>query len=190
MIQITKTSDVLVKKNIINRITDIPGGVSILLSTLVAGSYVLEGTPLSAPSSGKRTVCKQAVILTGSSTTAIKVAELTHNFKVGDFIGTKTAGKAYAITSITNASGVDTLNVGTAIDTPSTGGFIYEMAAEAASNTSALKNVADVILKEAFQVPATTQVIFIADAYLRADVVENCIGSEYLATMDIKVVKY
>lgn len=190
MIQIVKTSEKLTKKNIINRISDIPGGVSLTLADLVVGSVVLEGTPLSAPSSGKRTVCKQAIILAGSTTTAIKVEELTHNFKVGDFIGTKVGGKAYAITGITNSAGVDTLAVGTAIDTPVAGGFIYEMAAEAATNTSALKNAADVILKTAFQVPASTQVIWIADAYVRADVLEGCIGSEYLATLDVNEIKY
>jgi hypothetical protein len=29
-----------------------------------------------------------------------------------------------------------------------------------------------------------------ADAYLRADVVEDCIGDLYLATLDVKEVKY
>jgi len=65
------------------------------------------------------------------------------------------------------------------------------MAAEAALNTSALMNAADVILKEAFEVPSTTQVIFVADAQVRADVLENAIGSEYLVTLPgVIVVKY
>lgn len=191
MQQIVKTSTGTLAKNILNRISDVPGGVSLVMSTLVAGNIVPEATPLSAPSSGLRKICKQAVILATSTTTAIKVTEGTHHFKVGDFIGVKTAGKAYAITSITNSNGVDTLNVGTAIDTPTTGDFVYEMAAEAASNTSALMNEADVILKEGFTVPSTAQVIFIADAFIKADVVENCIGSEYLATLSgINVIKY
>lgn len=61
-----------------------------------------------------------------------------------------------------------------------------------ASTTSGatLKNAADVILKEAFQVPSTSQVIWIADAFIRADVVESFIGSEYLATLDVREVKY
>ena len=141
MQQITKNADVLTKKNILNRISDIPGGVSIRLSTLVAASYVLEATPLTAPSSGKRTVCKQAVLLTGSTTTALKVTSLSHNFKVGDFVGNSVGGKAYAIASITVASPIDTLNLGTAIDSAVTGSIIYEMAAEA-STTDATMNIA------------------------------------------------
>jgi len=292
---ITKTTQTQVGKNIVNRLTDVRGGVSLTMADLVAGSYVKEGTPLSAASSGARTVCKQAIVLTASTTTAIKVTELSHNFKVGNFIGTKVGGKAYAITSITNASGVDTLNVGTAIDTPVVGGFIYEMAAAstgldatlnlayandtatgltdgptsvstggtpqatdatvvgtvgaggagditvtvssdmfvnevitvavANSDTASivatkirtalsanavvlayfdvsgvaadvvlthkavtaygavLENAAEVILKNAFEVPAISQVIFITDVNIRADVLADVIGSEYLATL-------
>lgn len=190
MEQVQKASSSTTKKVIINRISDIPGGISLVLSTLVAGAIVVEGTPVSAPASGKRTICKQAKILAESTTTAIKVTSGTHNFKVGDFAGVKTLGKAYAITGITTTSGVDTIAVGTAIDTPTTGDFLYEMAAEAATNTSALKNEADAILKEAFVVPSTSQVIYFADAYLRADVLANEIGSEYLATLNVVEVKY
>jgi len=190
MIQIQKTSDTLTKKNIVNRVSYIPGGVSLALTNLVAGNVVPEGTPLTAPSSGLRTICKQAVVLTGSTTTAIQIEEGTHQFKVGDFIGVKTGGKAYAITDISNASGIDTLTVGTAIGTPVVGGFIYEMAAEAAATTSALKNTADVILETAFIAPSVTNIIFMNDALLRADVLQNVIGSEYLATLDVKEVKY
>ena len=114
---ITTTSDVSVKINILNieNARDIPGGASVQLSTLINGNIIEQGTPLSAPSSGVRSVCKQAVILTGSTTTAIKVTNGKHNFNVGCFIGTKTGGKAYAITDIETASGVDTLTVGTAM---------------------------------------------------------------------------
>ena len=190
MRQITSASEKITKKNIINRISDIPGGISILLATLVVGRVVQEATPLTAPASGKRTVCKQAKILAGSTTTAIKVEELTHHFKVGEFIGTKLLGKAYAITSIDNAAGVDTLNVGTAIDTPTTGDFIYEMAAEAASNTSALENTPEVIVKSPFEVPSLAQVIWMGDALMRADVAEASIGSVYRATLDVNEIKY
>jgi hypothetical protein len=191
MKQIISASEKLTKKNIINRISDVPGGVSLLLSTLVVGSIVAEGTPLSVPVDGKRTVCKQAIILAGSSTTAVKVEAGTHHFKVGDFIGTKSNGKAYAITSITTASGVDTLNVGTAIDAVVTGAFIYQMAGVAALNTSVLLNAANVILKEGFEVPSESQVLFIADAFVKADIHNNVIGSEYLATLKgVDVIQY
>jgi len=191
MIQITSTSEKLAKKNIINRISDVPGGVSVVLSTLVVGNVVAEGTPLSAPTNGKRTVCKQAKVLAGPSTTEIPVEAGTHHFKVGDFVGSIVGGKAYAITEIPTANGIDTITVGTAIDLPVEGAFIYEMAAEAAADTSALKNTPDAILKEAFEVPSAAQVIYVVDAFLRADVVQSCIGSVYLALLKgILEVKY
>lgn len=191
MQQIVSTSDKLTKKNIINRISDIPGGVSLTIADLVAGKIVEEATPLSVPSSGVRTVCKQAKILSGSTTTVINVDTDLHNFKVGDFLGTKSLGKAYAITIVADqGDGTTKITVGTAIDTPATGDFVYEMVEEAASNSSVLENVADVILKEAFQVPSVTQVIWIKDALLRADVVEDSIGSEYLSSLDVNEVKY
>lgn len=190
MQQITKTSDKQTKKVIVNRISDVPGGISLDLSNLVAGKTVVEGSALSAPTSGKRSICKQAKVLAGSTPTAINVESASNQFKVGDFIGTKVGGKAYAISAITTLNGVDTIAVGTAIDAPTIGGFVYECAAESALDTSALKNAADAILKEAFDVPSTSQVIYMADAYLRADVLANEIGSEYLATLDVVEVKY
>ncbi len=183
MQQIVSTSTALTKKNIINRIADVPGGVSLATSNLVAGKIVEEAAPLTKPATGVRTVCKQAIVLAGSTTTAIKVASDTNMFKVGNFAGTKVLGKAYAITGIATASGIDTITVGTAIDTPVTGGFIYEMDAEAASNSSALENEPAVIMKDGFVVPSATQVILIRDAYTRADVHAGRIGSAYLATL-------
>ena len=183
MQQITKASELLVKKNVINRVTDVPGGCSIAVSNLVAGSYVEEGTPLTAPATGVRIVCKQAKVLANPTATVVQVAEKSHNFKVGDFIGTKLLGKAYAITTITNASGIDTLTVGTAIDTPTIGDFIYEMEAESASNTSALKNTPEVIVKSPFEVPSTTTLILQKDALVRADIHAGVVGSVYLATL-------
>jgi hypothetical protein len=208
MQQITKTAEKLTKKNIINRISDVPGGVSLVLSTLVPGNAVLEGTPLSAPSSGIRSVCKQAQILTGSSTTVFRVKAGMHNFKVGDFIMRIAGGLAYAVTAVaTNVGAVnaaditakyantgdlyDTITIGTAVESATVGGYIYQAAAQSASTTSALLLAADTIIKEAFVVPAAaSQVIWMADAYIRADVVEGCIGSLYLATLDVNEVKY
>jgi len=188
---ITATTDVSTPINILSRgrTRDIPGGGSIKQSTLISGNVVDMATPVTDPTSGVRTVCKQAVILTGSSNTAVKVTNGKHNFKVGDFIGTKEAGKAYAITGITTANGVDTLNVGTAIDTVTTGGYIYEMAAEAASNTSALKNVPTAITGVAFKVD-TSKVMVAIPLYCDATITD-VIGSVYLGYLKgITVVKY
>jgi len=191
MIQITKTSDKITKKNIVNRYGDIPGGVSVVLSDLPVGAIIPEATPLSVPSSGKRSICKSAVILTGSSTTVFKVASETNQFKVGDFLMRIVGGLAYAITVVTdNGDETTSLTVGTALESATVGGYIYQAAAQSATTTSALKYTADVILKEGFVVPSASQVIWIADAYLRADVVESSIAPLHLATLDVKEVKY
>ena len=179
---ITSTTDATARIVVINRVSYVPAGVSLALSTLIAGNILLEGTPLTAPASGARKVCKQAIILAGSTTTAVKVASDRHHFKVGDFIGTKTAGKAYAITSIATASGVSTLTVGTAIDAVTEGAFIYEMAAEAASNTSALKNTPKIILGSNTTV-GSNMAIQTEPALIRADVYAGNIGSEYIALL-------
>lgn len=306
MDQITKASDKLTKKYIINRISDIPGGVSVVLSTLVAGSTVLEGTPLTAPSSGLRTICKQAIILAGSTTTIFRVETKTHNFKTGDFVMQGAGGVAYACTvaiAVGTASGItyDTITVGTALESAVAGTVIYEAAAastglddtlniayandtasgltddatsdaiigavpdatiatvagtvgaagagdvtvtvssdlfddvvlsvavanddtatiaagkfrqamqanailmnnfeisgegvqvilarKVAATGAVLENAADVIIKEAFTVPSNAKVIFIADAFIRADVVENAIGALYLASLDVNEIK-
>ena len=69
MQQIRSSADVSTKKNIIDRIGYVPGGVSLVISTLIAGNCIPEATPLSAPSSGKRTICKQAKLESASNTT-------------------------------------------------------------------------------------------------------------------------
>ena len=179
------------KKNIINRISDVPGGVSLTLADLVAGKVVEEANPLSAPATGKRTVCKQSKILTGSTTTILQVDSDTNNFKVGDFVLRIEGGLAYAVTDITdNEDGTDAITVGTALESATVGEFIYQADAESATTTSALENKADCILKEAFQVPEDAQVIWMADGFYRADVVEASIGSLYLADLDVNEVKY
>lgn len=176
------TSDVSVKINIVNieRSRDIPAGASVQLSELIDGNVVEQAVCLSAPTSGVRSVCKQGTVLTGSTTTVINVATGEHNFKVGEFIGTKEGGKAYAITDITETSGVDAITVGTAIDTPVTGEWIYEMAAEAATDTSAFKNIPVCIGGKAFKVDQT-KLMEAIPAYVGASVVGGVIGTAYLA---------
>ncbi len=170
MQQIVSNSDKLTRKNIINRISDIPGGVSLTLADLVVGEVVPEGTPLSAASSGKRTVCKQAKLLAGSTTTVFVVESDTHNFKVGEYLMQQTGGNAYAITGIVdNGDGTDDITVGTALEAATAGIFIYQSSATGAA-AGALSNEAEVILKSAFEVPSASQVIWIKDAYVRADV--------------------
>lgn len=183
MQQITTSSDKLTKKNIVNRQQAhmIPGGISVDLSTLSAGVVVPEGTPFSAPASGLRKVCKQALILAGSTTTVFKIGTDSNPFAVGEFAGRQTGGLAYAITDITdNGDGTTDITVGTALESATAGGFLYEMDAESSTTTSALENEPDCILAHAFQVPTTAQVIFKADGIVDGEVLEGAVGSEYL----------
>ena len=183
MQQITSTSDKLTKKNIQNRqlAQMIPGGVSIDLSTLAAGVVVPEGNPLSAPSSGLRKVCKQAKILTGSTTSAYIIDADSNPFAVGEFIGVQTGGLAYAVdTIVDNGDGTVTVSPSTALESATVGGFLYEMAAESSGTSSALENEPDCVLAYAFEVPSTVQVIFEQGGILIGTVIEGAIGGEYL----------
>ncbi len=183
MQQIQTTSDKITKKNIINRISDVPGGVSMTLADLVAGQVVQEAVPLSAPASGKRTVCKQAKLLAGSTTTVFVVDSQLHNFKVGEYLMQAVGGLAYAITDITdNGDGTSAITVGTALESGTAGVFIYQSSATGAT-AGALSNTAKVILKSGFEVPSVAQVIWMKDAQVRADVYAGVIGPLYLATL-------
>ena len=183
MQQIVTTSDKITKKNIINRVSDVPGGVSLTLADLVAGQVVQEAVPLSAPSSGKRTVCKQAVLLAGSTTTVFVVDSQLHNFKVGEYLMQAVGGLAYAIDTITdNGDGTTDIEVGTALESGTAGVFIYQSSATGAT-AGALSNAANVIMKDGFEVPSVAQVIWIKDAQVRADVYAGVIGPLYLASL-------
>lgn len=181
MRQIQSNSDKITKKNVLNRVSDVQGGVSLNLSNLVAGQIVEEGTPLTAPTAGKRTVCKQAKLLTGSTTTVLVVDSASHNFAVGDIVMQQVGGVGATITDVTdNGDGTASITVDTALESATAGVFIYESSA-AGATAGALANTADVILKDGFEVPANQQVIYIRDAYVRADVHADVIGPLYLA---------
>jgi hypothetical protein len=187
MRQITSNQDKITKKHIINRISDLPGGISLTVADLVVGNVVYEATPVSAPTDGKRTVCKQAILLTGSTTTVFRVESGTHHFKTGEYIMQATGGAAYAGTvalAVGEVDGVtyDTITVGTALESATVGTFIYQSSATGAT-AGALSNTADAILKHPFEVPSYTEVISVKDVHLRADVVANVIGPLYLATL-------
>lgn len=124
------------------KVADAPMGVSVSTAELVNGSVLLDCSVLAEPSSGICKVQKFAKAETGSTTTSIKVKTAGNQFKVGDIIGSKTGGKAYAITEITSDSGtgLDTMTVGTAIDDP-TGGYVYQMS-ETSTGVDATLNIA------------------------------------------------
>jgi hypothetical protein len=141
MQQISTSSDVKGRKNVLHRIADVPGGISMELASLVAGLIVNEGSPLAAPSSGLRKLCKAAKVLTGTTTSALKVANGAHHFKVGDFVCTKIGGLASAIATITTSNGVDILNLVGTIEALSAGDWIYQAIA-AATGVDATLNIA------------------------------------------------
>jgi hypothetical protein len=192
MKEVVITQDVSTPINIINieRGRDIPGGCSVVQSTLITGNIIPQGTPLSAPASGVRSVCKQGKTLAGSSTTVKKVATGEHNFKQGDFLCTKEGGLAYAISSITSSNGVDDITVGTAIEATTTGDFVYEAAAQSTGTTSAFKNIPVAVLGAAFKVD-TTMLIQALPAYVACSVKSGVIGPLYLAYLkNIDAVAY
>lgn len=191
MQKITTEQTVNARKLVINRVSYVPAGISLALANLVSGVVVPEATPLTAPSSGLRTVCKQAQVLTGSTTTVKKVITGEHHFKVGDFLTSGAGTPSYAITEITSSAGVDDITVGTAIGVTAEGTFIYE-AVDEQGTTSVLENTPDTILQDAFIVPpASTTVLQLGVSLIRADVLEDAIAPEYLALLpNIAVVKY
>lgn len=185
MQEIKVTSDVSTRINIVNieRARDIPAGASIELASLVNGSVVEQANPLSAPSNGVRKVCKQAKILTGSTTTVFKVETMYNQFKVGEFVGRIVGGLAYAITDITdNGDGTTDITVETALEDATVGQHIYQMAAESGTTTSALLNTPVCILGKSFQVDQT-KVMEDRPAYIAASVIEGSIGSVYLSEL-------
>lgn len=167
------------EKNIKTVIADIPAGISLDTSTLVQGAIVIEGNPVSAPVNGLRKICKQAEILSGSTTTAVKVATDKNQFKVGDVIGTG-GGKSYTISSIAVSNGVSTLTVGTAIDAVTTGKHIYEYTADAASG-AVLKNTPVAILRDAFIVNSDPFVM--NGGVTHANIMSDKIGSVYVGLL-------
>lgn len=192
MQNITTNQTIDARKLVINRVSYIPAGVSLALANLVSGIVVPEATPLTAPSGGVRTVCKQAQVLASSTTTVKKVNTGEHHFKVGDFLTSGAGTPSYAITTITSAAGVDDITVGTAIGATAEGTFIYE-AVDEQPTTSVLENTpGDCILQDAFVVPAAgTMVLQLGVGLVRADVLEDAIAPEYLALLPhVAVIKY
>lgn len=87
-LQIKRKKDSRVVKCVLQRVADIPGGVTVMTSNL-GGKGLFEGTPLGKGSDGLFKVCKTAQIVTtaASSATSYDVAK-GHHFKVGDRFAT------------------------------------------------------------------------------------------------------
>lgn len=137
---VQRKKDTRVNKCFLHKIADIRGGVQIDASEL-AGDALLEGTVISAPSSGVCHVVKTARLTANAANdaTTYKVAK-GHHFKVGDVIMLATSAKAYAITAIDQSNaGYDELTVGTTLGVAASTGDQLMQAAAAGASGSALK---------------------------------------------------
>lgn len=139
-------------------LADIPNGVTVCSSELVAGGILQEGTALGGKdAAGLYHVVKTARLTEDATATtkAYKVAK-GHHFKVGDFIMLKVGAKAYKITSInTSETLYDTINVGTTLGEAATAGAALVLAAaESADTTSAFKYVPKAMTGDSYDVEA------------------------------------
>jgi hypothetical protein len=130
----------------VTKIEDIPGGITLATNDLPAGSpsgnyYVPEGAIVGLdPATGLWRLLKTAVAQAAANSTATAYqVNKGHAFKVGDFIGLGTGGKAVTITAIdkTNAD-YDVITVDATIGSAVTVGQAFSAAAAAASNNSVL----------------------------------------------------
>lgn len=144
-------------------LADIPNGVTVCSSELVAGGILQEGTALGGKdAAGLYHVVKTARLTEDATATtkAYKVAK-GHHFKVGDFIMLKVGAKAYKITSInTSETLYDTINVGTTLGEAATAGAALVLAAAesadttSADTTSAFKYVPKAMTGDSYDVEA------------------------------------
>lgn len=139
--RITKQEGVKEYKVFTHVLADIPNGVTIATSTLTQGS-IAEGSPVGYdPATGLYHVIKTATLAADAANDATTyTVKKGHNFKVGDFIMLKTAGKSYAITAIADNSGnaaYDDITVGTSLGLAASAGDAILQAEKAGASGSA-----------------------------------------------------
>lgn len=143
MLTIIRQKDNRVVRAFTHRLADIPNGVNVSSSEFTQ-SVLKEGTPVGKDATtGLYHPVKVAILTKAAGATDVTYTVAKgHNFKVGDFIMLKPAGKAYAITAIaTNATDAtsDDLTVGTALGAAAKGAGIYQAEAEATGTQSKFK---------------------------------------------------
>ena len=144
MLTIVRQKDNRVVRAFTHKLADIPNGVNVSSSEFTQ-SVLKEGTPVGKDATtGLYHPVKVAILTkTAGATDVVYTVAKGHNFKVGDIIMLKPAGKAYAITAIaTNATDAtsDDITVGTTLGAAAAkGDGIYQAAAQAATNASAFK---------------------------------------------------
>ena len=116
-LKITRSADNRVIKAIVQRIADIPGGVTVSVADL-GGTALKEGTPLAyAVADGMYHVCKTALIVSDATNVAVTydVAKGSH-FKVGDRFAIEGAnGQLITAIDKTTNTDKDVITVGTTL---------------------------------------------------------------------------
>lgn len=170
-LRIKRQSDTRQVPCIVHRVADIPGGVTIDITTL-GGSILYEGTPIAVGTSGKYNVVKTAKVVTeaANDATAYEVAK-GHHFKVGDSIGA--GDKAYTITAIdktTNAD-KDVLTIGTTLGVVTAVGTVLYQATADSATTMTAKATPVAIVGSSYDVVASENLI--CEAFVIAVVKET-----------------
>lgn len=158
-LRIKRQSDTRQVPCIAHRIADIPGGVTVDISTL-GGPILLEGTPIAVGTAGKYNVCKTAKIVTAAAIDAVayEVAK-GHHFKVGQFLGTGSV--AYAITAIDKTGAdKDVITLGTTLGVVlAVGTVVYEAAGASAAAAVAINTTPLAIVGSSYDVVASENLI-------------------------------
>ena len=177
--QIIKKSDNRQNLAIVNKIADIPNGVTVSVADMTQ-SVIYEGTPVGRDGNGLCHIIKMAdVAVAGSATTdTTYTVKKGHNFAVGTVIMSKVGGKASAITAIaTNAanSAYDDITVGASLGvTVAVGDVLMEAASATTSNASKFLYTPFAIVGESYNVVNGDSMI--VNAWLHAVVKEACLN--------------
>lgn len=143
--------------SIVHRVADIPGGVTVDISTLVPGTILKEGTVIAKGTNGLYNVVKTATVTKAATATDTDYEVSKGNqFKVGDFFAAKTGAKAYAITAINRDDPAkDVITLGTTLGAAvPLGSTVFEAAGESAATSSKLKSTPLAVIGEAHEVEA------------------------------------
>ena len=166
MLKINRKKDERVVHACTNNCADIPNGVTVNSTELVAGSVLKEGSALAKDAStGLYHVCKTALVVenVSNSDTDIEVAKGSQ-FKVGEYVMAKAGAKAYAISEIDKSNAAyDKITVGTTLGIAiSKGESIQQAAAGSSSTTSALKYVPTALTGDSYDVDGLSNVAVVA----------------------------
>lgn len=158
MLKIDRKQDKRVVHACTHMLADIPNGVTVCSSELVAGGILREGTAIGGKdNAGLYHVVKTARVTEAATATTkgYKVAK-GHHFKEGDFVMLKKGAKAYAITSINKSETLyDTITVGTTLgEVAAVGATLMQAAAQSADTASALKYAPKALAGDSYDVEA------------------------------------